>query len=60
MKIRRGSGRAQFASFNFPNNPIWAIESTGHMQIAAGARAAMVFRALAMRSALAARNLACR
>jgi hypothetical protein len=24
MKIRRGRGRAQFVSFNFPNNPIWA------------------------------------
>jgi hypothetical protein len=41
MKIQRGSGRAQFVSFNFPNNLIWAIESTGHMQIAAGAHAAM-------------------
>jgi hypothetical protein len=28
MKIRRGSGRAQFVSFNFPNNLIWAIESS--------------------------------
>jgi hypothetical protein len=28
MKIRRGSGRAQFISFNFPNNLIWAIESS--------------------------------
>jgi hypothetical protein len=27
MKIRRGSGRAQFVSFNFTNYPIWAIES---------------------------------
>jgi hypothetical protein len=27
MKIRHGSGRAQFLSFNFPNNMIWAIES---------------------------------
>jgi hypothetical protein len=43
MKIRRGSGRAQFVSFNFPNNLIWAIESSvrGRTQIAAGARSAM-------------------
>jgi hypothetical protein len=41
MKIRRGNGRAQFVSFNFPNNLIWAIESTEDMQIAAGAHAAM-------------------
>ena len=41
VKIRRGSGRAQFVSFNFPNNLIWAIESTEDMQIAAGAHAAM-------------------
>jgi hypothetical protein len=27
MKIRRGSGRAQFVSFNFSNTPIWAIRS---------------------------------
>jgi hypothetical protein len=28
MKNRRGGGRAQFVSFNFPNTLIWAIEST--------------------------------
>jgi hypothetical protein len=28
MKNRRGSGRAQFVSFIFPNTLIWAIEST--------------------------------
>jgi hypothetical protein len=49
MKIRRGSGRTQFVSFNFPNNLIWAAESTGRMQIAAGRTRRWVFRVITMR-----------